>query len=600
MFINIKKIRHSLWLFKKAYSGYRIQILGITGLGFVSGLSSGIGISMLIPIFSLVAGKENTGSMGSLPNIIGDVFNFFHLSYNLPIVLTLMIFLFALKALIALAASYINERVGGRYLEDMRLLSFKRTLGADWPYLMNQKVGYLDRIISDDATQAAGILKNISDTILRFTSLAVYTFIALNISVSITLISLGGGALVFILLKPFLYKVRKLSEFLSRASKEMSHIINESLIAMKTIKASAVEPTIINKSRVHLHELEKAQVKWYFLSNLQGILFEPVSLIFISFIFAFSYKSPSFNLASFVVIIYLIQKIFSFIQAIQGKVNTINGALPYLDSMLAYQESTLKHQEKSSDGKNFQFNDILQIKDITFTYPETDKRILSNLNFSIKRGEMLGIIGPSGSGKTTLVDILLRLFKPQEGIITSDDTDISLINLSDWRKNVGYVPQDAFLINDTIKANINFYNHSVGHNEILSASKMANIYSFIQELPDKFDTQAGERGVKLSGGQKQRIALARALARKPSILILDEATSALDNESETLIQEAINNLKGRITVIIIAHRLSTIMNADSLIVLENGKIVDTGTPEELMKDKNSYLYKSYHKTSNQE
>lgn len=551
---------------------------------------------MLIPIFSLVAGEENQQNISGLPDIISGMFGLFNLSYKLPLVLTIMVFLFILKALVSLAASYINQKVSEQYSEDMRLLSFKLTLGADWPYLMNQKVGYLDRIITDDTTQAAGILKNISDTILRFVSLTIYSFIAFNISVNITLISLAGGALLFLLLKPFLYKVRKLHEFLSRMSKEISHLINESLIGMKVIKASAVESEVINKSRLRFNEVKKSQIRAAFFGDLQGILFEPVSLIFISLIFAFSYKSPGFNVASFVVIIYLIQKIFSFIQAIQGKVNVINGSLPYLDTMLTYRELALKHQEKTSDGKDFHFKESLKISGLEFTYPETDKKTLSNVNFIIQKGQMIGIVGPSGSGKTTLVDILLRLLKPQKGIITSDGIDIDSIDIKSWRKNIGYVPQDVFLINDVIGANISFYDRSITHEDMVTASKLANIYEFIQGLPEKFNTPVGERGVKLSGGQKQRIALARILAKKPSILILDEATSALDNESEALIQEAINNLKGRITVIIIAHRLSTVMNADSLIVLEKGEVVESGKPEELIKNKASYLYKSHHIT----
>jgi len=592
--INIKKIRHALWLFKKAYGGYRVQILAITILGFISGLASGIGISMLIPIFALVAGEADMSNIEGLPDILGKFFNFLNLGHNLPFILAIMISLFVLKAVVSLTASYINEKVSGRYMKDMRLLSFERTLRSDWSYLMNQKVGYLDRVITDDAVHSAAILKGISDTILRFTTLAVYSFIALEISVNITFIALGSGAIIFLLLKPFFYKIRKLSEFLNIKSKEISHFINEGLIGMKMIKSSAIEQAVINKSQISFNEVKKAQLKSTILSDLQSILFEPASLIFISFVFAFSYKSPDFNIASFIVIIYLIQKIFSFIQAIQGKVNTINGALPYLGTMLSYQESALKRREDYSDGKPFQLEKSLDIKNASFAYPNTDKQVLSDLNFSIKRGEMVGIIGPSGAGKTTLVDTLLRLLKPMKGVITADDMDINLINLIEWRKRIGYVPQDAFLINDTIGANIRFYDHSLPKEDIIVASKMANIYDFINSLPDKFNSPAGERGVKLSGGQKQRIALARALARKPSILILDEATSALDNESEKLIQESINNLKGQITIIIIAHRLSTIMNADSLMVLENGRIVESGKPQELIKNEDSYLYRSQH------
>lgn len=596
MIINTKKIGYALSLFKRAYVGYKLQIVITTILGFTSGLASGIGISMLIPLFSFVARQNDPNNVDNLSHTVKRVFDFLHLGYNLPFILMVMVLLFMAKALITLTTGYMNVKISEQYLEDMRSLSMKKTLMADWPYLMNQKVGYVDSVILDDAAGGSGILKNISDAALGFTSLAAYTFVALNISFIITVISLGSGALIFLFLKPYFYKIRKLSEFLNQASKEANHHINESSIGIKTIKAFAIESQVINKGYSYFKKLKKAQIRSSFLGNIQGVLFEPVSLIFISLIFLFSYKNPSFNMVSFIVTIYLVKNMFSFIQVIQSKFNNINTALPSLEIMLAYQDATEQHKEISSGNQVFKFNESLKIQGLTFSYSETNNNILSNVSFSIQKGDMIGIIGPSGTGKTTLVDVLLRLLRPQNGVIIIDDIDIDSISLESWRKNIGYVSQDVFLINDTIEANIKFYSNSVSRDDVVTASKLANIYDFIQELPNKFDTPTGERGVKLSGGQKQRISLARALARKPSILILDEATSALDNESEALIQKAINNLKGKITVLVIAHRLSTVMNSDKIIVLDNGKVIETGTPQELIKNQDSYLYKSYHAT----
>ena len=171
--------------------------------------------------------------------------------------------------------------------------------------------------------------------------------------------------------------------------------------------------------------------------------------------------------------------------------------------------------------------------------------------------------------------------------------DISEINTTSWRKNIGYVSQDIFLLSDTIENNIRFYDPSISDQDIADAAKMANIYDVIQDQPDTFRTVVGERGVKFSVGQRQRIVLARVLARKPKILILDEATSALDNESEALIQRALENLKQKMTIIIIAHRLTTVMGCDKLVAIENGRIIERGTPDELLKNTDSYFYRTY-------
>jgi ABC-type multidrug transport system fused ATPase/permease subunit len=203
------------------------------------------------------------------------------------------------------------------------------------------------------------------------------------------------------------------------------------------------------------------------------------------------------------------------------------------------------------------------------------------------------LIGPSGSGKTTIADLLLRLFKPDSGQITIDGKDINKLDLVEWRRNIGYVSQDIFLMNGTIADNIRFYDDSIGDEAIAKAAKMANIDSFIESCPDKYNTVIGERGVMLSAGQRQRIIIARVLGRNPKLLILDEATSALDNESEIQIQKVIEGLRGKLTVLVIAHRLSTIINSDKLIVLENGNIKEEGKPEDLLRDKDSYFYKVY-------
>lgn len=565
-----------------------------TLLGFVSSLMGGLGIGMLIPLFAFVTQQNSTGTSNAFYQLIEKVFLFLHLNYNLPVLLVLMVSLFLGKAIITILTIHLSDKISARYNRDVGSMLFKKTLEADWTFLMNQKVGYLDRVISNDVGAGSNILRAISELMLRVASLITYASIAFKLSVSITLMSLVGGVFILAVLKPLFFRTRKLAKILNITSKKLSHLINESLIGIKTLKAFAVEPPLVKKGSLYFEELRKASVKTSLISSFQGTLFEPVSLLFISIIFAYSFKSPDFNIASFAVIIYLIQKMYSFIQGIQGKLDGINSSFTYLETMLNYQKDVQQYREKTSGTKPFKFEKEISIHGVGFAYPNIKSNTLSDINFTIKKGEMIGIIGPSGAGKTTLVDIFLQLLKPQRGVIKIDDVDIDSIYLADWRKNIGYVSQDVFLLNDTIENNIRFYDEDISRENIVNASKMANIYDFIQELPNKFETQVGERGVKLSGGQRQRIALARVLAKKSSILILDEATSSIDNESEALIQKSINNLKGKITVLVIAHRLSTVMSSDRIIVIDNGKLVESGTPDELIKDADSYLYKSYH------
>ena len=593
-FLELNKFYKVLVIFRQAFWQYKWQILITTVLGFISGLLGGLGIGMLIPLFAFVTQQNSPDTPNTLHYFVNQIFSFLHLGYNLPLILALMMSLFIIKAVLAVLVGYINETIAARYVRDTGSMLFKKTLGADWTFLMNQKVGYLSVVIFNDVTMAGGILVAISDTLIRIASLLAYAIIAVKISSTITALSLLGGVLVFAILKPLFYRSRKLSRLSNITVKKLSHLINESLIGSKTLKSFAAEPAVVEKGALYFEELKKVQIKSSLINNSQSALFEPISLLFISALFLYSYKLPSFDIASFLVIVYLIQKMYSFIQAIQAKLNSINSSFTHLNTMLDYRDNVQKFQEKSSGNRHFKFEKSINVQGVTFAYPEIESHALSNIDFMIQKGEMIGLIGPSGAGKTTLVDLFLQLLTPQRGIIKVDDVDIASIDLTDWRKNIGYVSQDIFLLNDTIEANICFYDKSITHEDVVVAAKMANIYDFIQELPNKFETEVGERGVKLSGGQRQRISLARVLAKKPSLLILDEATSSLDNESESLIQKAINDLKGKVTVLVIAHRLSTIMNSDRLFVIENGKLIETGTPTELIKNVDSYLYKSYH------
>lgn len=226
-------------------------------------------------------------------------------------------------------------------------------------------------------------------------------------------------------------------------------------------------------------------------------------------------------------------------------------------------------------------------ENVSFHY-KSSKEVLKNISFNIKSGEKLALVGPSGGGKTTICHLIPRFYDATEGKILIDGVNINEFTLDSLRKQIGIVQQDVFLFGGTIKDNILYGNLLASEEELIDAAKKANIYDYIKSLPNGFDTEIGERGVKLSGGQKQRLSIARIFLKNPSILILDEATSALDNTTELLIQKALDELcKGR-TTIIVAHRLSTIRNANEIMVISDGKIKEKGTHEELLKEGGVY------------
>lgn len=588
--MDIYQLRTTLKLVIKAFKRYHWQFALMVGLGLLAGLFGSIGIGAAIPLFSFVTKGEATGD-DLISQTIGQIFSTLNMPFTLPLLLATMVVLFILKSLTNFLAIYINTKFAAQYEKDMRVNMFNKIIRSQWLYLIEQKPGYIERVLMNDIYSSSSILMYVSNIILILASLAVYAAVAINISLPITLATLLVGMIIFLALKPLFYKSRKVTEKLALTDKKTAHLILEALFGMKIVKSLNAENYIEELANGHFKDLERRRVQSTIYQNIIGSLMEPIGIAFIAVLFLFSYRLPVFDIAAFAVIVYLVQKMFAFIQTIQGKINSINSIFPYLQVMLDYWEKSVNNQETDGAKKDFSFKERIELKNVSFAYGET--QILKNINLEIEKSHMIGIIGPSGGGKTTLVDLMLRLFCPGSGEILIDGQNINDIGLKNWRDNIGYVAQDVFLINDTIENNIKFYDNTINRDRVIKAAKMANIYDFIETLPEGFQTNVGERGIKLSGGQRQRIALARTLVRKPDILILDEATSSLDSDSEALIQNSIKSLKGKTTLIVIAHRLSTVQHADKLYAIQNGEMIESGSPDHLLSNPDSYFYKVY-------
>ncbi len=584
---------NDVWsLISRGFGVYRRYILVLAALSFISGVLEGIGINAIIPLFSFI-NKGVEGESDTVSKVIRYLFNFFSVEFTLRNLLVFIICLFIAKAALLFFNNFIAARVTSNYEKKTRSVLLGDTLRASWSFLANQKLGHLDQVLTTDVTYASSLLSYVGNVILITANLLVYIVLVINISPLIALLTFVAGLIIFFIFKPLFFKTRQASKEVGVIFKKLAHFVNENLVVMKTVKAAAVENQVLTKAGEYFENIRFFNVRVALMRNISGALLQPIGLIFIVLIFAFFYKLTTFSFASFAVIVFSINKVFSYIQLLQTQLHGVSAYAPYLSSVLTYQEEVKKNIEADGVGEKFSFTKEVVFDSVHFTYPLKGAPVLKGVDFTIKKGELIGLIGPSGSGKTTIVDLLLRLLNPEKGSVRVDGRPISSIALAEWRSNIGYVSQEVALINETVENNIRFYNSAVTREKVEAAARAANIYDFIKELPQGFETTIGERGVTLSGGQRQRIVLARILAREPAILLLDEATSGLDNESENLIQQSIERLRGVITVVVIAHRLSTVVSADRLFIVENGVIVEEGTPGNLLKDKNSYFSRSY-------
>ena len=377
----------------------------------------------------------------------------------------------------------------------------------------------------------------------------------------------------------------------------MTSMIAETIGSMRIVKAFATKGFEINRFAKETQKYYKLMIrrdKLRFVSSPVSETFGATIAALLLWVGARDVLViESISSEDFLRFILLLFSLFQPLKNLTNVVNELQNGLASADRVFAIMDIKSDIQDVDNAFKVKDLNSSLSFNDVSFTYGNKDEKVLNNINFKINKGEIFALVGPSGAGKSTLVDLIPRFYDTLSGSIKIDGKDIKDLELKSLRSLMGIVTQETFLFDDTVKANISYGVENISDDEIKDASKAANAHEFIKKLPDGYNTIIGERGVSLSGGQKQRIAIARAIVKNPPILILDEATSSLDSESEKHVQSAIENLMSERTVFVIAHRLSTVHNANKILVLENGQIVQEGKHDDLINVDG--LYKQLHK-----
>ncbi len=584
------KKRGTLKVLAGTFGGYQRHLFLLVILGAFGAILEGIGINAIIPLFSFLLGDATLASADFITNAIRQSFEFIGVPFSFRFLLVFIATLFLARAIVITLFTYIRARITASFMfREMNLL-LTNTLQAKWGFLSTQKAGYLQNTLFWDVRQTTSLFDAVAQFIQSSTGFIIYFFVALSISSTVTLITLAVGAVMLFVLRPLVRKTMVLGEEKSGLEKSFANYLIEHISGLKVVMASGVGQKVIATGRAIMEPLRMVYIKSAIMHSLGTAVIQPFGIIFILVLFAFAYKMPSFNLAAFAAVLYLIQKIFVYLQSTQSSLHSIADFTPFASNILKFKSSLLEHKDEVAEDKKqpFVYEKSLSFRDVSFSY-QAGATVLSQISFSVPKNSFLGIMGPSGGGKTSIVDLILRLFLPDQGTILLDDTSIHEIKMDEWRQRIGYVSQDIFLMNASLKDNIRFYDDSMTDEAIYDAARKAHIYDHIMSLDKGFDTVVGEHGLTLSVGQRQRVVIARALARKPEILILDEATSALDAESELAIKETIEEIRKTMTLIVIAHRVSTITNADHILVLKEGTIAEYGKPQEMLTNSNSYL-----------
>ena len=568
----------------------KLQFLGVLLLSLTTGILEAANVAAIYPILTSAfpSGTGEVSIITSLFNRVADLLPFEEIFISYCIIFLIIALLTFMSKVI-----FIRYRVrfATRLVQRNQEEIFNKYMGADYQHFIDHQQGELIYNVVTGPNQIALLVSTMAElvqqAILAITVLALLFSLSWQGTIAVIVVGLAYHYLTRFIGKRVAYYAAA-GEL--EANRETNVILNEVITGIKQVKVYNTATDWIRRFGNVISRRWAYYVRRNFWQNV------PVPFLFLVLYLAIGVIALLIKIVaplSFTELIpvygtfgFAIFRLFTMVGSMGTYVVLIMGTLPDCEAIYSIEReniSSIQDGDKEFDA----FKSDIKFDAVTFAYRER-AATLKDVSIDINKGETVAIVGRSGSGKTTVVSLMLRLFEPDTGALLIDGVNLKEFRLSTWLDMIGYVDQETYIFNDTVKNNITLRSEKYTDKDVTQAAGYADAHGFISELPDGYDTVVGDKGVRLSGGQRQRIAVARAMIRQPEILIFDEATNALDSMSEAAVQKAIDEVSRDHTVIIIAHRLSTIVNADRIIVMARGKVAEGGTHEELLAAKGDY------------
>lgn len=562
-----------------------------------------LGLASILPFIGMLSNPDilNTNKY------LGEIFNYaknFGVDSENEFIFFLGTFVFTLliiSLIFKASTTYLQVRFNSMCQYNIGRRIIEGYLNKSYSWFLNRNSAELGKNILTEVSTVVGnglspLLNLVVQSIMSLTILTLLIIVDPKLALIIGLILCLAYVIVY---KSLLNIINLKSQERFNANQWRFTAVSEAFGAVKEIKLSGLEQTYIDRFSEPAKSLAKNQASLQVIGKLPRYAIEAIAfggmLLIVLYLIA---QSKNFTDAVPIIALYVFAgyRLMPSAQQIYISATQLRSIIPALDAL--YKDIASLEKPVKKIGEKILFNKSINLRNINFNYPNNEKLALKKINLKIQSGTKVGIIGTTGSGKTTLIDLILGLLEPKDGKIEVDDKVINKNSLRSWQSLIGYVPQQIYLADDTIAANIAFGENpkNINLNDIETATKIANIHEFIsKELPLKYQTKVGERGIRLSGGQIQRIGIARALYRKPQVLVLDEATSALDNITEKSVLDKLNNFGNNVTIIIITHRLTSIKNCDNIYLIDKGEIKAEGTFDKI--EKENSLFNNRIKTS---
>jgi ABC-type multidrug transport system fused ATPase/permease subunit len=583
-------MKHIVYFLKliHAYAG-KILYINLLAMLFIS-LLDGIGILLLIPMISM-SGIVNIDATGT--PLVGafDFLQTIPSSIGLSVILGMFVLIVIGQNLLSRQITIKSTIIQHGFFRHLRVKTYDALLHADWRFFIKNRKSDLVHLMSAEIARASAG----THSFLQFLASLIFTCIQIGLafwlSPTITAFVLASGLILLLFNRKFLKRSLELGNRQYTLGKSFLGGITDQINGIKDIKSNTLEGSRMQWFHKVTKSMEEEQIEYTRLKTTSQLYYKIASAVLIAGFIFLAVNLFNAQAAQLMLIIVIFSRLWPRVAGIQASLEQIATTIPALKAVIALQGECKNAREFTMNEENIQplkINRGMECRDISFRYNSNEaKYALQNINLFIPANQMTAVVGPSGAGKSTLIDLLMGLNQPESGELLIDGVPLTSENLISLRRAISYVPQDPFLFNESIRENLQLVAPDASEAEMWEALGFSSAAEFVHKLPQGLDTLIGDRGIRLSGGERQRIVLARAILRKPSILVLDEATSALDTENESKIQEALERLKGKMTIVVIAHRLSTIRNADQVVVLNEGEIIQQGGFNQLAKEKRS-------------
>ena len=566
MYLNILKL---------VFSRKLLSLLLLVFL-VVSATMQGLAVSIIAPLVDIAAGSD---SQNQISQLFFALFNYIGIQIDIPSILGFALLVALIASLSNVVAIIIQKRIqlGYEYQQKEMFYGSLEKIKPERLHLFD--FGNVIQVVQQETRMSSMLIEYMVRLVAAFIQMLVYLGVLLSISGYMTIFVLAALFVVWICVKRMYTRAKVHGRKIGECNDGLQSNVNLMLFGFPVLKSFSVFGVIVNKQKAVLKDYINRNTKLAVTEASLDGLFQPLALLII----LTGYKIYQYTVAELFVFTASIIRLYNSVQAMQNVHYKIS---KHYASLERIEELEDKIRDSSSavpavpQDKQVTLSESIQFQQVSFGYQDGDLA-LDEISFDTKHGEQIAFVGSSGAGKSTALGLVLGLLKPSSGRIRIDGTDLSEVPEEAWSKQIGYVPQEPFMIRGSIFENVCFY-RDLAERDVIAALKEANAWEFIEKLQNGIHTDIGEGGKGLSGGQKQRISLARALVSRPQLLVLDEATSALDNASERLVKESIDRLHGEMTVIIVAHRLSTVRHVDKIYVFRDGKIVEEGEYDQLL------------------